>query len=183
MFIGIHDLELRKIEFHEGFPPGRIDFGPDLAQLGSLATQGRAELIEEHHGGKQYVQDIRLVGKFSGQFELRCARCLEPVTMRLAQEFDLLYRPLGVVKMAAEVAISDADTEIGYYQGEGLELADVLKEQVLLAVPLRALCREDCLGLCPHCGVNKNTGECQCSERRSDPRWAALAEIREKFKE
>jgi uncharacterized protein len=182
MFFRIHDLELRKIEFRELYSPGTIDFGPDLAQKAPLRTEGRAELIEEHHGGKNYVQDIRVVGKFGGQFESRCARCLEPVTMRLGEDFDLLYRPLGVVKMAADVAITDADTEIGYYQGEGLDLADVLKEQVLLAVPLRALCRDDCRGLCPQCGVNRNTIECHCSEERSDPRWAALAEIKEKFK-
>jgi uncharacterized protein len=182
MFIGIHDLELQKVEFRERFLPGRIDFGSEISQKGDLFTEGRAELIEEHHGGKKYVKDIRLVGTFNGEFESRCARCLDSVSMRLSENFDLLYRPLGAVKMPDEVSISDADTEIGFYQGEGLELAEAVKEQVLLAVPLRALCREDCMGLCPQCGTNKNSGECHCSQDRTDPRWAALADIREKFK-
>ncbi len=64
--------------------------------------------------------------------------------------FDLIYRPLGVDRRADEVSISEAETEIGYYQGEGLLLEDALREQVLLATPVRALCREDCKGLCPH---------------------------------
>ena len=182
MFISIHDLELRKIEFRESYPPGAIDLGAEISQKGPLAVEGRAELIEEHHGGKKYVKDIRLVGKFQSDLELRCARCLDVVPMRLTENFDLLYRPLGAVKMPDEVSISDADTEIGFYQGDGLELAEAVKEQVLLAVPLRALCREDCLGLCPQCGTNKNAAECHCSQDRTDARWAALAEIREKFK-
>jgi uncharacterized protein len=182
MFISIHDLELRKIEFRETFAPGSIDFGPEIVQKEPVVAEGRAELIEEHHGGRIYVKDIRLVGHARGSFELRCARCLEPVAIPWQQDFDLMYRPLGAVKMPDEAAITDADTEIGYYQGNGLLLEDVLKEQVVLAMPLRALCREDCKGLCPHCGVNRNTTECDCDESRVDPRWSALADLKERLK-
>jgi uncharacterized protein len=184
MFFSLHDLELRKIEFQESYVPGAIELTEDVEQKSPLSTKGTAELLEEHHGGKQVVKDIRVVGGFSTQVELKCARCLEPVPMALEGKFDLLYRPLSVQVQGGsdEVAISEADTEIGFYQGEGLALEDVLKEQVLLTVPSKALCQEDCKGLCPHCGQNLNTGSCSCAEKRTDPRWNALAELREKLK-
>jgi uncharacterized protein len=182
MFISIHDLELRKLEFAESLAPGVIDFGPDLVQRTDLKATGRAELLEEHHGGKNNIQDIRIVGDFSTQVELKCARCIEPVVQDLRSEYDLLYRPAGTVTREEEVAINEAETEIGYYTGEGLLLEDTLKEQILLSVPIRVLCKEDCLGLCPQCGQNRNITPCDCAGKVSDPRWAALAEIKEKLK-
>ncbi len=82
-----------------------------------------------------------------------------------------------------EVSISQAETEIGYYQGEGLLLEDVLKEQVLLALPVKQVCRANCKGLCPHCGSNLNTESCECVSTMSDPRWAALEDIRKKLEQ
>lgn len=182
MFISIQELELRRLDFAETFAPGAIDLGPELTQLAPLATSGHAELLEENHGGKVKVQDIRLIGKFGTRVEQRCARCLEPVTSELENEFDLLYRPAKAVEAGDEIAISDADAEIGFYTGEGLLLEDALKEQVLLALPLKVVCQEDCKGLCPHCGANRNTVSCDCKQEVSDPRWAALAGIKEKLK-
>jgi len=57
----------------------------------------------------------------------------------------------------------------------------VLREQVLLAVPLKAICRQDCKGLCSQCGANLNAAQCSCAEPVEDPRWAALKEIRSKL--
>jgi uncharacterized protein len=182
MFITIQELELRKIEFAESFAPGVADFGPDLEQSKPLRSSGRAELIEEHHGGKQRVKDIRLVGELSTQMEIKCARCLDPVLEDVSSEFDLLYRPLKTVGPGEEVEISEAESEIGYYKGEGVLLEDVLKEQVLLALPAKVICMPDCKGLCPHCGKNLNAEECGCKLEMTDPRWAALADIKEKLK-
>jgi len=115
MFISIHDLELRKLEFEESIAPGVIDFGQDLIQRAPLKASGKAELLEEHHGGKKNVQDIRLVGNLSTKVELKCARCIEPVVQDLSSEFDLLYRPASTITREEEVAINEADTEIGHY--------------------------------------------------------------------
>lgn len=184
MFFSLHELELRKIDFAESYAPGQLELGEDLEQTAPFTTKGYAELLEEHHGGKQVVKDIRVIGEFTGQVELRCARCLEAVRLELANKFDLLYRPLRAQAEGGsdEVAITEADTEIGFYQGEGLALEDVLKEQVLLAVPPKALCSETCQGLCPQCGQNLNAGKCRCEVKVTDPRWNALAGIKEKLK-
>ena len=181
MLIEISELERHPIEFEETFAPGAIDFGPDFQQQDGLKAKGSAQLVEEHHGKHQIIQDIRLVGELEARFELACARCLEPVEQEVSRKFDLLYRPLGADAGREELSVTAAEAEIGYYQGEGLLLEDAVREQVLLALPLKVICREDCKGLCPHCGKNLNAGLCSCADLQEDPRWAALKEIRSKF--
>ena len=181
MLIRVQDLEIRNQDFAEKLQPGTIDFGRELQQSGVMQVRGRAELIREHCGGRDYVADIRLVGELAGHFEVSCARCLEPVPQEVSRSFDLIYRPLGVDRRKEEVSISEAETEIGYYEGEGLELEDVLREQVLLAVPIKTVCRIDCKGLCPRCGQNLNQGSCTCQAAQDDPRWYALRDLKSRL--
>ena len=178
MFLDIKELELHPIDFKEEFQPDVIDLGGEVRQRSPLKTAGRAELVEEHHGKHKTIKDIRLRGQLSADFEMSCARCLEPVAQYVERDFELLYRPLGVDAGRDELSVTDAEAEIGYYQGEGLLLEDVLREQVLLALPLKLTCREDCRGLCPHCGQNLNQQQCSCTAEMEDPRWSALKEIR-----
>ena len=182
MFISLQDLEVRKVEFSQQFAPGTLDLGQDLKQSGVLNTQGRAELLEENRGERDAVEDIRVLGNFSTTVEVRCARCIEPVATKVGGDFDLLYRPLGVDAGHDERSISEAETEIGYYSGDGIQLADVLREQILLALPVKVVCRDDCRGICAGCGRNLNTETCSCEEQSPDPRWAALADIKNKLK-
>jgi uncharacterized protein len=181
MLIEIKELELHPVDFREEFSPGAIDLGEEVRQRTPLASEGRADLVEEHHGKHKVVQDIRLKGKLETSLEVACARCLEPVALPVQRSFDLLYRPLGTDAGHEELSVTDAEAEIGYYQGGGLLLEDTLREQVLLSVPLKIVCREDCKGLCPHCGKNLNESACTCADQLDDPRWEALKEIRTKL--
>jgi uncharacterized protein len=181
MLIVIKELELHPIEFREELGPSVIDFGADLRQQSTLRTEGRADLVEEHHGKHEVVRDIRLKGRLETALEVACARCLDPVVVPVKRSFDLLYRPLGTDAGHEELSITDAEAEIGYYQGDGVLLEDTLREQVLLAVPLKTICRDDCKGLCPQCGKNLNEGACSCEDEEEDPRWAALKEIKGKL--
>jgi uncharacterized protein len=98
------------------------------------------------------------------------------------REFDLLYRPAGSdIGEDKEVELQDRDAAISYYEGEGLELAEIVREQLLLAIPIKTVCREECKGLCPHCGKNLNSGECECAQGASDPRWEALKSLKDKL--
>jgi uncharacterized protein len=181
MFIEIHELEQHPVDFDENFPPGAIELGTDLRQSSPLHTTGRAQLVEEHRGKHSLIEDIRLNGELSTSVEIACARCLEPVVQGVKRTFDLLYRPLGADAGRKENTVSGTESEISYYEGEGLLLEDVLREQVLLAVPLKAICRQDCKGLCPQCGANLNVAQCSCAEPVEDPRWAALKDLRSKL--
>jgi uncharacterized protein len=182
MFISIQELEASRVEFSQHLAPGTVDLVAELRQSGVLDTKGRAELLAEHRGGKNVVKDIRVVGNFSTEVSATCARCVEPVSSKVGGDFDLLYRPLGVDAGKDERAISEAETEIGYYSGDGIALEDVLREQILLALPAKIVCDENCRGLCPRCGKNLNSESCVCEEQPPDPRWAALADIKDKLK-
>jgi uncharacterized protein len=181
MFFEIKDLELHPVEFAEKFEPGEIDLGAEYRQRTPIETSGRVDLVEEHHGKHKIIQDIRIQGRLATSLELICARCLEPLTQDVKREFDLLYRPQGADAGRDEMSVTDAEAEISYYEGEGIPLDDVVREQVLLAVPLKVTCREDCKGLCPHCGKNLNQEQCSCAVAQEEPRWAALKEIRSKL--
>jgi uncharacterized protein len=181
MLIEIRELEVHAVDFDERIAPGIIDFGSEVTQKTLLTSAGRAQLVQEHHGKHQLINDIRIVGDFSTAVELPCARCLDPITRDIANNFDLLYRPLGADAGKEELSVTAAEAEVSYYQGEGLLLEDVLREQVLLALPLKDLCRDDCKGLCPHCGKNLNLEQCNCAEPFDDPRWSALKDIKEKL--
>jgi uncharacterized protein len=178
----VSELEREPIEFDLGLAPGAIDLGGEAEQAGDMAASGLAEVLHEHRGPKDIVADIRLRGRFAGQFQVPCARCVEPVQIPLEAEFDLIFRPAAADSEATERSITAPETEIGYYQKDSLFLEDVLREQVLLALPVRTLCKPDCKGLCPRCGENRNSTACNCEEGPSDPRWEALAGLRGRIK-
>ena len=181
MLITLLDLEREPVSFHEALPPGAIDLGSEATQIGPLAVDGAADLIREHRGPREIIADIRARAHWQGDFEAPCARCLNPVRHSLGGDFDLLFRPLGADAGPADRSLAAPDTEIGYYQEEGLVLEDVLREQVLLSLPARSLCRQDCKGLCPRCGRNLNSEPCICEDQPSDPRWSALSGLRSRL--
>lgn len=181
MFIEIAQLEVEPLDFDQEYAIGVIDFGSELQQKSPLHAAGRAQLVEETLTKHQKIQDIRLHGGLEAKFEQPCARCLDPVSYDVKRQFDLLYRPVGVDAGREEMSVTSAEAEVSYYEGDGILLEDALREQVLLEVPLKATCREDCKGLCPHCGKNLNLEQCSCAEPIEDPRWSALKEIRGKL--
>jgi len=77
-----------------------------------------------------------------------------------------------------ETAIDEGEAEMGFYEDGGVELEDVLREYVLLALPMQRLCREDCKGLCPVCGQSRNENDCQCSPQAVDDRWSVLKSLK-----
>ncbi len=156
------------------FAPGAVQYALHVQQAGPLQVTGSADRLEECRGPHDVVDDIRLRGHIEGDFELLCARCLEPIRHHADQRFDLIFRPAGVDAEQGERSISEAETEIGYYEEGGLLLEDAVREQVLLSLPDRSLCRDSCQGLCPHCGANRNEAACACGEKSIDSRWSAL---------
>ena len=169
MFIDIHELERHKISFAETFPPGRIDFGEDLWQVEGLEAKGTAELL---------ASEIRLTGSLRTAVEVPCARCLERTRRPVEVQFDLFYRPIQTISREEEVEIRGEELDIGFYHGDGLWLEDTLREQVLLSLPMKSICRADCAGLCPRCGQNRNLAECGCRLVSGEDRWSPLARFK-----
>ncbi len=183
MLITTFELEKEALDIDHSIPAEAIDYTPDLRQTGPLAVKGTADLLVEHRGPKEVVQDIRLRASYHGAFELQCARCLDAIPELLHGDFDLIFRPHAADASATERAITEEETEIGYYDGSGLLLEDVVREQVLLSLPSRTLCQEDCKGLCQRCGGNLNGSDCHCDAAPVDPRWHALAGLASKLQQ
>lgn len=172
MFFHIRDLELRPARFDVELPPGSVEFlDPKLKQAGPLQASGRVELVTGSLG------EIRAKGQVKVQMQAECDRCLEAAEFPLDSSFELYYRPVAE-GYGEEKAIDSGEAEMGFYEGDGLELNDVLREFVLLALPMQKLCRENCRGICPVCGQNRNQKECHCQTAAGDDRWAALKELR-----
>ncbi len=169
MFFRIKDLEVRKIAFAESFEPGKIDFSEaEVSQSTPLVTEGLATLLENTGG------EVRVQGWYRVEVETACDRCLERARFPLDQKFDLFYRPFEPERAEEEIEIDEGEAEIAFYRGESIDLADLLREQVLLALPMQRVCREDCQGICPICGANRNETACGCSAKPADDRWGAL---------
>jgi DUF177 domain-containing protein len=171
MFLDVKELAVHKIRLRQSYAPGAVDYHTaDFRQVEPLEVSATAELVEGQ---------IRISGELHTRLELVCARCLEPVFEEVSRDFDLFYRPLKSITREEEVRLKLDDTEIAFFEGDGLFLADVLAEQVLLAIPMKAICRSDCRGLCPQCGANLNTDECRCEAHAADMRLAPLARLKQ----
>ena len=109
---------------------------------------------------------VQVNGRLAARLGLSCGRCLEPFTFSLDLPLELVYVPQSTVAGAGdedEVALSDRDMIVAYYEGERVDLGEMVREQLLLSLSMKRLCREDCRGLCPVCGTNWNTAECACA--------------------
>ena len=170
MVIEVQDLRLHPEKFDL-----RWTAEADAAELtalpevtGTVQFTGMAQLAGE---------GMRLQGHLHGEIAPACARCLEAIPMVVERDLDLLYQPESVIGESAEVEIHTPDTDISFFAGPGVDVADVAREQILLALPMQPLCRPDCRGLCPRCGANLNQGACDCAPE-ADPRWSALKTLR-----
>jgi uncharacterized protein len=172
VFFSVQVLELHKIEFQNVFQPGEIEFlEAGLRQPTPLQATGTAELSGS-------FEEIRVSGHLSGSVECPCDRCLEPVVMPMDGKFDLFYRPADSEwETAPDAGLSDDEIEIGFYEGGGVDLIEVVREQVLLKLPMQRVCAPDCKGICPACGQNRNTSLCDCRVQLTDERWKALREL------
>jgi len=173
MFLSVKELELRKVRFDETFAPGKIDFtGEDLEQGSPLHVTGSAEFVEESEG------QFHVQGVFSVEMVAQCDRCLGRARFPLNTGFDLYYRPVADIAREEEVEIDSGEAEIGFYEGGGMDLEDILREQVLLALPMQRVCSDSCKGICPVCGKNRNETECDCHVETADDRWGALRNLK-----
>lgn len=119
-------------------------------------------------------------GDFKGSLTVACSRCVGPVKLPIEEKLRVTFMPASELpeddgdeagEDGAEVGQDDLD--LFPYDGETVDLEPLLREQFVLAVPFAPLCREDCKGLCPQCGIDRNTSTCTC-EAPIDPRLAAL---------
>ena len=120
--------------------------------------------------GKTILAESRI----RAETEFSCDRCLERFPFVLSSAYKATLKPKPQFSSDQEVELERDDLETDYYQGEEIDLAPILQDQLLLAIPPKSVCREDCRGLCQRCGQNLNRGTCQCANQKIDPRLEPL---------
>ena len=174
MLLSIKEMEVHPLPFAQTFAPGAIDFsGSSVEQSGELRTEGVARLVP-YSGG-----DFRVKGRLQTRLWFDCDRCLSRAELPLDLAFDLFYKPAAEALKAEEdeVSVDEDEAEMGFYEMPGLELEDILREQVLFALPMQRVCRPDCRGICPVCGGNRNENPCQCESRPVSQNFDALKSL------
>lgn len=171
MFFSLQELEIKKVRFDTAFSPGEIQYEEGLRQATPLQVAGSAELLAHTLG------EIRIQGHLSVRMRSECDRCLEPAEFPIDTNLDLFYRPAVRADFEEDIEIDAGESEIAFYDGGGIKLEDVLREYILLSMPMQRTCREDCRGICPVCGQNLNVQQCGCEAKPVDDRWAALKKV------
>jgi uncharacterized protein len=173
MLLSIKEMEVRKLSFAETWEPKGFDFSdPAVTQKGPLQATGTAELLLDTGG------EVRVKGRIQADLETECDRCLGRALFHLDAPFDLFYRPLDAdAGNEEEAAIDAGEAEMGFYEMPGLQLEDIVREQVLLQLPMQRVCSETCKGICPVCGSNRNETNCTCEPPSGDDRWMALKDL------
>jgi uncharacterized protein len=166
--ITVEELELHPIVVSKTYVSGTLDYhGADFRQAAPVKVDAVAELLGS---------EIRIRGRVETSLEACCDRCLVSVAIPVEQDFDLFYRPVSTIARAEEVELPEDELEVGFFSGDGIELADVVTEQVILSVPMKVVCRTDCRGLCPVCGANLNFEKCGCLPTQENSPFSILKE-------
>ncbi len=161
MRIDVRELELGPLILKSDIAESALGLDPaEIRILGRIIVDLEAEL---------QAAEVRVRGRFDVQVELPCSRCLEAVSLPIVARFDQFYESNAEHRLHGEIALQEKDTEIAFFSGDFLEVNDIVREQILLALPMKPICREDCKGLCPYCGRNRNLEACNCESVFVDP--------------
>ena len=164
-------------EYHRVFQPADLSGGEE-----EYRVTGPVDLRMVIHKDQDRY---RLVGTVKAELELVCSRCLDPFALPVDRSFDLRFLPAGTVEPRTdaddeEIEVEDDDVSLTFYRDEQIDLNELLREQFYLALPMKPLCREDCKGICPQCGTNRNTAPCECNPQWEDDRLAGLKTLLKK---
>lgn len=152
------------------FDPAEIDLNGEIVSLsGKVAFNGETQRLDE----KAHVR-----GVINADVSLNCTRCLEPISKHLQIPFDVVFVDASEENTNAEAEVADELLDESLVENGEIDMAEVIREQILLATPEQVFCNPDCKGLCPQCGANLNLIDCKCADDDIDPRWAALKSLK-----
>jgi uncharacterized protein len=174
MRITIKELELGPVQLAGKIQPEALQLSPDEVMF-SGPIQVRV-MAERHNLG------IRVRGDFAALGKVPCARCLEPFEIVLSPAFELYYQQNDARHpITGEIELGEKDTEVSFFSGDGIDVTDIVREQIFLSLPMKPVCREECRGLCPNCGGNRNMQSCNCDAVLRDPRLQPLLKIKNRM--
>jgi len=128
-------------------------------------------------------EEILVKGDLSALLEMECSRCLKQFEEERDVKVNVVFHPLEELRGEEKHEIKDDELDMGFYRGDELDLKDLLREQILLTVPMKPLCSEGCRGICPWCGADMNIVNCTCEKKGLDQRLTVLKKLLDKGKE
>jgi len=170
MVIDLITLEKSPFPFEFSFTPDEIDLDIETVKLKN-AVEIEGELT------KRIVQtDVK--GKIYAEVETECSRCLQATRLNLKFSFAAAFVTEENYTEAKEAELKADDLDVSIFNGDKIDVTELVREQILLNLPEQAFCREDCKGLCEKCGADQNLLDCNCKEKEVDPRWQGLRELK-----
>ena len=148
----------------------------DATALGSVYRDPAWRLLDVNLRIERDGTDVFVTGEVHAAVSQACGRCLEPcpgVVVTAAVDVRLVPRPAT----ADNVELAADDLDVDFYDKDAVDIRGLIEAETTLALPMKPLCREGCLGLCRVCGGNRNVVKCECPERPPDPRMAALKDL------
>ncbi len=135
-------------------------------ELFNLEPHNTIKLVEPFHIFMKLYrlgENIDIKGSYSGNLEFDCDRCCERTVVKFEKSFHYILQP----KKTEDDAIEEGDEELdfGFYEGEEIDLSELAVEHLMLSIPIKMLCKEECKGVCPYCGQNRNEFECDCEKK------------------
>lgn len=155
----------------------------EFSKLNDLAGTDGVRFLDPIRFHLRFQRSGRLVevdGSFEAILEMSCARCLEVYTRPLSEGFTLTFTPQSDEDSPEERQLESDDLGLVSYQEERLDLTEPLQDQLLVAVPIRALCHDACRGLCPICGADLNQNPCGCEKKPFNNKFSVLSQIKPK---
>ena len=151
--------------------PGWLFVSPEVA-ISTDITQLSSDIHIDLCVSK-VLEEVKIHGKIKFSIISACARCLVQVESVINPDIDLVLTPDRVPEEEGE---DNVDREI--YSGEDIDLGNYLREVIVVSIPLKVLCVEECRGLCSICGTNLNVGPCSCENDWVDPRLSVLKNLK-----
>jgi len=164
--------------------PREIQFPASIDELNETYAKGQPRefrfppLVDVDVLCYRSGRELFFRGSFRGRIESTCSRCLKDFSLPVEHQFDIVLSRKTTEASASSEELRPEDLGLSYYSGDEIDLEPLVREQVILALPTRPLCAEDCRGLCGGCGADLNYEECSCSRDAEDPRMAIFRTLR-----
>jgi len=121
---------------------------------------------------------IHVQGTLKGTLQVNCHRCLQPVPWPLDEKVDVFLVEEEELEPSEEIELDAKDLDYEFFDGIVIDIDQLVVEQIFLALPVKILCSDNCRGLCPHCGANRNEESCECDKKTDKSPFAALEAIK-----
>jgi len=169
MIVNLLTIRDGAIMFDFVLQPSEIDLDSDEAKL--------IEEIGVEGSLRKGIAQTDVQGNIDARIEIECSRCLMTTEKSLKFPFNAVFVSPENYTDEKEAVLNIDDLDVSITVDDKIDLSELVREQILLAVPSQIFCREDCKGLCQKCGASQNLIDCKCQEKEIDPRWQSLREL------